>query len=188
MKTILKRITLVTFLGLILSCSNDSSCVPITCLNGGTATPDCGCNCPEGYFGTDCSSEKMPAKILISKIRINKFPNDGGGVDDLGTNPDLFISLIKDNSNIYTSTTYFSNANGDGSINYDYSFTTPIECTVASPLFLLELWDYDSNTNNDLMGTIVVSPYLNFKGFPSSIIIQDDNKNFIGEIFVTYKW
>lgn len=188
MKTFFKTITLVTLSLLVFSCSTDSTCVPITCLNGGTSTPDCGCSCPEGYFGADCSFEKMPAKILISKIRINKFPNNGGGLDDLGTTPDLFISLIKDNINIYTPTTYFTDANGDTSMNYDYSFLTPIECTSSSSVFLLQLWDYDSNTNSDLMGTIVFSPYLNYKGFPTSFIIQDDAKNFKAEIYVSYIW
>jgi hypothetical protein len=178
-------IALVAFMG----CSSDSStpaCVPVVCKNAGVSNPNCGCNCPEGYTGTDCSTQKLPSKILISKIRINKFPNSAGGIDDLGTNPDLFITIIKDNILFYQTTTYFTDANGDGSMNYDYSFSTPIECNVNSALFLLQLWDYDSNTNNDLMGTIVVSPYLNYKGFPTSLIIQDESGNYKGEIFVTY--
>ena len=189
MKTTFTRLLVLFSFILLFSCSKDStSCAPITCLNGGISTPDCGCNCPVGYTGSDCSTEKMPTKILISKIRINKFPNNGGGLDDLGTNPDLFISLIKDNINIYTPPTYFLDANGDGSMNYDYLFPTPIECTKASAVFLLQFWDYDSNSVNDLMGTLVFSPYLSYKGFPTSFIIQDDAKNFKAEIFVTYIW
>ena len=195
MKNIFKKMAFLGVAIIVLGCTNDSNsdgestpCIPTTCVNGGISTPDCGCNCPERYFGSDCSYEKMPSKILISKIRINQFPNNGGGLDDLGTNPDLFINLIKDNIYIYKQTTYWTDANGDGTRNYDYSFPTPIECTSDSAIFSLELWDYDSNTNNELMGTIVFSPYLNYEGFPTSFIIQDDSKKLKAEIFVTYEW
>lgn len=188
-----KSVTLIMIVA-FLGCSSDSSdssnpdCTPIPCYNGGISNANCGCNCPDGYGGSDCSNALLPLKIFISKIRITKFPNSSGGIDDLGTNPDLFIKLIKDNINLYESPTYFSDANGDGTKYYDYTFSVPIESNIDSAVFTLELWDYDTTSDSDLMGNVIFSPYLNFTGFPSSFIAQDITKKYTAEIFVIYQW
>ncbi len=187
-KTFLKSMILIFVIILSTSCSSELACVPPKCENGGTSNSDCGCNCPPNYFGLDCSLEKMPTSITISKIRILSFPNSGGGIDDLGTKPDLFINVIKDNLNVFTATTYFNDANGDGNIYYDYIMSPPLESFSSSSFYTLQFWDYDNNSSNDLMGSILFSPFLNYTKFPASFIIQDDTKTFKAEIFVTYKW
>lgn len=188
MKIILKCTTFLILITALVSCSSETPCVPVKCLNNGKSTPECGCDCPENYYGTDCSLEKVPAKITISKIRILNFPNTGGGSDDLGTKPDLFINIIKNNANIFTADTYFNDANGDGTYYYDYTFPTPLESISTSSVYTLQFWDYDTVGNSDLMGSIVFSPFLNYAKFPTSFIIQDESKSFKAEVFVTYKW
>lgn len=193
MKKILLNTVLVTILFLTLSgCSSDSdsSCTPIACLNGGVSNSNCGCDCPQGYTGNNCSLEITPTKITITKIRVKQFPNSASGVDDLGTNPDLFLSLDKSSTNVYVSDSYYPDANGNGSAAYDFIMPSGIFSTSISTIFALSFWDYDDNSDNDLMNTIFFSPYtstVNLK-FPSSFNIQDSNGQYKAEVFVTYEW
>lgn len=174
-----------------LGCSSDSgsdSCVPISCQNGGTSNADCGCNCPQGYGGTDCSTQLTPSKIKITKIRILKFLNSGAGLDDGGTNPDILISVDKGSANLYTSTVYYSNSDGLASIPYDFTPPTPIESIQTSTIFTLNFWDYDDNSSYEFLNSIYFSPFVNISGFPSSITIQDTNGNYKAQLYLTYEW
>lgn len=159
-------------------CSSDS--------DSSTTTPT---PCPQGYTGPNCTTEITPSKIKITKIRIKQFPNN---IADSGlSNPDIFIDFYKSNSLIYTSySNYFLNANGDGSMNYDYTFITPYESTSISTIFRLDLIDYDTSTTEELMNSFFFSPYTYTQGlgFPTSFNIQDSSGAYKAEIFVTYEW
>jgi len=77
-----KIIALLFVLVLNLNCSSDSSapaCTPISCLNGGVSKPDCGCNCPQGYTGSNCGTQITPSSIYVKKIRVKKFPDTDNG-------------------------------------------------------------------------------------------------------------
>jgi hypothetical protein len=184
-----------------LGCSSDSSddpCVPITCLNNGVSNSDCGCDCPQGYSGTNCSLEITPTKIKITKIRIKQFSNlnlDGFLWD--GTNrADIYIKLYKPTTNlIFTSSFYTANANGDGTSFYDEVFNPQIESTLSSSIFKMELIDYDGDdfldTNgDDLMHTATFSTYVETQGsnFPNSFEIKDSSQQLTVEVFVTYEF
>ena len=195
MKKFLLKTALVTILFLAFSgCSSDSdsSCTPIPCYNGGVSNSNCGCDCPQGYAGDNCSIEITPTKITITKIRIKQFPNSATGGDDLGTNPDLFISLDKASTNIYVASSYYENANGNGSIFYDFNMPSGIFSTSTSTIFTLRFWDYDNPpiNDNDLMTTLYFSPFVSTEGlrFPSSFNIQDSSGQYRAEVFVIYEW
>lgn len=175
------------------SCSSDSesSCTPIACYNGGISNSDCGCDCPQGFTGDNCSLEVTPSKIKITKIRIKKF-NDSAW--DTFNGPDIYIKLYKSNSLIFTSSTYAPNAIGDGSVYYDEDFNPNFESNSTSIIFKMELLDYDGNdtpaNSDDLMTTLYFSPFVSTEGlrFPSSFNIQDSNGQYKAEVFVTYEW
>jgi hypothetical protein len=117
LKTLFLALTLTFF-----SCSNGSDsepCIPITCLNGGISNIDCGCDCPIGYTGVNCSEQVTPSKITITKFTVKVFPitqTNGDNWDSWLTNsddafPDIYITLSDSNSNIiWDSPTYFPNA------------------------------------------------------------------------------
>jgi hypothetical protein len=72
---IMKRLKLIiqSFLIIVLvnSCEKVdpvSSCSK-TCLNGGTVTANCGCNCPAGYSGENCQN------LVYTSVPVNIDPN-----------------------------------------------------------------------------------------------------------------
>ena len=206
MKTVLSRLSVLIIAFLFFNCSSDSGdtpCVPITCLNGGTSTPECGCNCPQGYTGSDCSTQITPTKITITKIRVKYLPNTtttGGYWDITGLNPtnaspDILVTM--DNSSfteIYRSTTYYKNVISDGATYYDFVPSTPISITSVNSVFILNLWDYDGADSNfnggidDNMGFIVFNIYNSVGGFPSTISVLDTSKSLGFELSLTYTY
>lgn len=182
MKTsIFKSVSLLIMFTTFSGCSSDSY----------SSSPN-PVSCPQGYTGTNCLTEITPSKITITKIRIKQFPNNGGGTDDLGTNPDIFISLDKSSTNVFVAGSYFNNADGSGATNYDFPMLSSVNSASISTIFKLDFWDYDSppTNSNDLMSTIYFSPYVNTQGlgFPASFNIQDSSGVYKAEVFVTYEW
>lgn len=183
MKNLLfKLVAILLLFSTFINCSSDSdsnSTKPITC--------------PPGYTGPNCDSPITPTKIKITKIRIKQFPNSDGTTNwDFTNGPDIYIKLYKSSSLIFTSATYASNAIGDGSMNYEETFSPSFESNNSSSLFRMDLFDYDGNDTpsnpDDLMTSIYFSTYANFIGFPSSFNIQDSTGAFKAEVSVTYEW
>jgi hypothetical protein len=205
MKTIFTRFSVLTIAFLFFNCSSDSTtpCIPIICKNGGASTPDCGCNCPQGYTGSDCSTQITPTKITITKIRVKYFPNStttGNYWDvSLGTvvnaNPDIYLTLQNSSlSEIYRSPTYYRNALSDGITYFDFVPAIPISITSVSSAYILNLWDYDSADSNindfvdDDMGFVAFKLYNTTGGFPSTITVLDSSKSLGFELSITYTW
>lgn len=193
-------ILLFAFLG----CSSDSSdssnptCTPITCYNGGTSNAGCGCDCPLGFTGPDCSVQKTPTKILIAKIRVLSFDNldiSGNYWDNFSGQPDILLQLLNGTSpfaTIYSSNTYFENTISDNSTYWDFIPTSPIEITQFSKPYILQLFDYDGAdipaNSDDNMGYISFFPYTVSDGFPQSITIEDSSYKLKFQVFLSYQW
>ena len=203
MKTIFKRLSVLTIAFLFFNCSSDSTtpCVPISCLNGGTSTPDCGCNCPQGYTGINCSTQIAPTKITITKIRVKYFPNtDAGSYWDASfptaanAYADIYLTLQNSSlTEIYRSPTYYKNVLSDGTTYYDFIPATPIIITAVNSGFVLNLWDdagADSNfiSSDDDMGIIVFNLYKSTGGFPSTLTVLDTSKSLGFELTLSYTW
>jgi hypothetical protein len=202
MKTVLSRLSVLIIAFLFFNCSSDSGdtqCVPITCLNGGSSTTECGCNCPQGYTGSDCSTQITPTKITITKIRVKYFPNtDAGSSWDFSNTtvayPDIFLTLKNSSlTEIYRSPTYYKNVLSDGTAYYDFVPATSISITSVNSVFVLNLWDYDGADSNisssdDDMGFIVFNIYNSVGGFPSTISVLDTSKSLGFELSLTYTY
>lgn len=206
MKTVLSRLSVLIIAFLFFNCSSDSGdtpCVPISCLNGGTSTPDCGCDCPQGYTGSDCSTQVTPTKITITKIRVKYLPNttttegywDIIGLNPTNASPDIFVTMVNSSfTEIYRSTTYYKNVISDGVTYYDFVPSTPISITSVNSVFILKLWDYDgadSNFNDDIddnMGFVVHYVYSSTGGFPSTITVSDTTIPLSFELTLSYTW
>lgn len=204
MKIILKSVAFLTFLIITISCSSDSGsgsapCVPITCLNGGTSTSDCGCTCPIGFTGSNCSTQITPTKILITKITVKNFPNkkpDGVSTWDstpFFTNPDIFPIITFDASG----TTYelFKGtaiqdviSNGNGTDNFSWTPSTPIQLVAINSQFSIILYDEDSASTKEFMGGFNFIPYNSTGGFPTTVIMSNPNGSYKFELSLMYVW
>ena len=88
-----KTISILIIILLILGCKKDP-CESVICVNGG----DClhgSCYCPTGYYGSDCSQQFTPLKIIIDSLIITNFPlYDSSGIPwDTSTHPDIFPEI-----------------------------------------------------------------------------------------------
>lgn len=204
MKTIVTKIVIVLTLGLFIGCSSDTliPCIPVSCKNGGLSTSNCGCTCPQGYIGTDCSLQATPSKITITKITVRTFSNfDNGSNWDVlfptssNAPADIYVK-IKNlvGSDFYSSTTYYANAISDGTKTFDFVPATPLEVTNAYSAFTFQLFDYDfadSNINDgvdDLMAAKVFSVYSPTGGFPSTLTITDSSSSLSFQLTLSYTW
>lgn len=203
--SILKSVLILILFTSFLSCSSDSNspaCLPITCLNGGTSTSNCGCNCPTGFKGTNCSTQITPTKISITKIRIKAFPNTDSSNSNWDVNfpdasnalPDIFVTLENvSEAFLYQSPNYYANVISNGSNFFDFTPTTPIEITNVNSSFLIKLYDYDQADSNissdpDLMAYKAFNFYSSSSGFPATLIVSNENAPFQVEFSLTYQW
>ena len=191
----LKFTLLVVFLFTLSNCSNESddSCTPISCLNGGTQTVDCGCDCPDGFSGTDCSAKLMPSSIKITNVEVKKFPdtNNGSWWDGFPTNSDadIYITIgdVISGNEIYTSPTYYEDASGLG-VMYDFEPETPINITDVTNNHVLTIYDFDS-VSDEFISLLVFNPYDSSReGFPNSIAVSNTTGTFECDITLEYNW
>lgn len=185
---------------LVFGCSNDDTptskpCVPITCLNGGISTPDCGCSCPIGYTGENCGTQVTPTKISISKVVISNFPAkktdestwDYNPLNSVNNNPDLYLLFINSTTIIFNTVTNKIDDAVAGT-QYTYTFSTPIQITNFNALHSIILYNWNTSGNDDKMGQITFTPYSSTNNFPSVITQTDSSTNFQIKFYVTYTW
>jgi hypothetical protein len=204
MKTVLSRLSVLIIAFLFFNCSSDSGdtpCVPITCLNGGTSTPECSCNCTQGYTGSDCSTQITPAKITITKIRVKKFPNlkpNGSYWDALVLpgyeRPDIFPALFPYQGTplLYMGTPIINDSFSYGNDTFDFIPTIPIVITQISQQYTLVLFDDDSTIINpnssELMGGFNFYIYSSTGGFPTTMALNSPTSDHGFELTLSYAW
>lgn len=179
---------------LIFSCSSDNesdnSCTPIACLNGGTQTTDCGCDCSDGYIGSDCSTRLIPISVKITNITVKKFPNlDNGNLWDALSDADITFTIESPSDiEIYEEPTYYNDASG---LNVSYPFTLDPALTIynVTENHTLYLFDYDDLSLDDIMAGLVFKPYDSSReGFPTSFTISNNANTFECDFTVEYTW
>lgn len=204
MKTIFSRITALLLFFFLIGCASDTlvPCVPITCKNGGVSTSNCGCTCPQGYTGSDCSFQVTPTKITVTKITVTSFTNyDNGSTWDVqfptvqNSLADIYIKIKNSvGSDFYVSPTYFKNVMSDGTRTFDFVPSTPLEITNPLSIYTFQLYDYDSADSNlndgvdDLMASKVFSAYSMSGGFPTTLTITDSSIPLSFKLTLSYTW
>ncbi|MSQ79274.1 MAG: hypothetical protein EXR21_06320 [Flavobacteriaceae bacterium] len=173
----------------IAGCGKKSDCTTSNCLNGGTCV-DGKCECPIGFTG-DCSQEKVPTSMTISKFVCTKFPGKNNGVlwDNLsgGKAPDIYITFSKNGaSSNLLKTNYYSDA--DTAKYYGFQTTAPI--TVASPTEQHDIFMFDDDTPNgeEIMDFVSFIPYQAGKKFPTQYTIISESKAISIDVYCTYTW
>lgn len=172
-----------------MTCQEDKDpCEGITCMNGGTCING-QCDCPDNYEGPNCSKQKTPKSMHITKIVVTKFPptEPGGGGWDIDDGADIFIKLdTKENPTQVWQSGYQENANP----STDYSATpdSPIE---VEPLtrYTMILFDHDSPDPDDEIGGVEFTPYYDDEnGFPEEIDLDPAGGDVAFKIIVTYSF
>lgn len=183
MKNCIKGLSILFFVALFFGCSKDDSsstpaCTPIACLNGGVSRPDCGCDCPIGFTGPNCSTQITPTLILITQIKVKNFPNkktDGVTTWDSVplfpsyNSPDIFPFLTLGSTSLFQGTA-IQDVISNGTDNFTWSPSTPIQITDISSQYSLVLWDEDggSSFTYENMGGWYFYIYNSAGGFPNT--------------------
>jgi hypothetical protein len=168
---------------LALSGCKKDACETSNCQNGGICN-DGRCDCPQGFYGSDCGQQITPQQIKISKIEVLKFPaTDNGGGWDLTSGPEIYPKILKDGTTIWTSSIYYENA--DPSDTHQFSIDPSIQITEPKDRYTIALYDYDGTTANDYMGGVTFTPYSSNNKFPSTIRL-DAGGEVVFKIYVSY--
>ena len=194
----MKKLIFLSLL-LIFSCSsdNENSCTPVACLNGGTQTADCACDCPDGYSGSDCSSQLTPTSIRILRLNVKKFPNttENGNVWDeiaigSATNPDLQLDIRNSSDEVIYSSDVLDDRISSGNCddeNYFYPDILLVGSDVTSPLDFF-LYDEDTTGWEYIGGSVNVVLYNSDNNFPNTLILGECSGIGVFEIYVEYTW
>lgn len=151
--------------------------------------------CPQGYTGTYCNIPITPSKIKITKFKVTNFPNveDSGINWDLSPNvvyPDIYLQF---DNNVMGNTVY-NDVLSNGSNSFNFIPPTPIEITTVNDLHTIYLGDWDLSDSpsspNDLMAQITFYPYQAINGFPTTLILVENNTSsaFKVELTLIYEW
>ncbi|TGV04820.1 hypothetical protein [Flavivirga rizhaonensis] len=191
-KLILLSILTATYSG----CSSKSNdCETVTCLNEGVFI-DCACECPQGYTGIDCSAQVTPKKVIITKAIVKVFPNTNNGEFwDLGVPtvddalPDVYITFQDaDLNTIYDSPTFHENVISDAVTFFEFSLSPSIELTKFDKPFLVNIWDYDTASEDDFMTSYGFFAYTSTNNFPDVITVVSQPDEILVDLEVTYEW
>ena len=187
-KTFFKTAFVLLTAIMTISCSKDSP-------TGTSSTPTP--TCPQGYTGSNCSTQITPTKLTISKIEIVSFPAidptattglwDYNLLDTSQNAPDLAILLTNvTTSTLLTDTTSSPFMNASASQTYSYTYTT-FNITNVNDLFKIELRDIDtSSPYYQSMNTYFFSIYSSLGGFPTVIPVINGQTKY--NIYVSYTW
>jgi hypothetical protein len=196
MKNCVKGLSMLLIIALFFGCSKDdssSSCTPIACLNGGVSTPDCGCDCPQGYTGSNCGTQVMPLQILITKIKVTAFPStrtngnfwDQEAIGNL-VRPDIFPYLTLGSTALLQGTAVQDAVNTSV---YTWTPSTPVVLTSSQFTSQLSLDLYDEDTlTNEFMGGWYFYVYDSTGGFPTTITLSNATSPYKFELTVSYVW
>lgn len=200
MKNGMVKIGLALLLILALGCSKEdttaTSCTPIECLNGGVSTADCGCDCVIGFTGPNCATQITPSKILITKIKVTKFPNfkpDGFSTWDdylvtIYNSPDIFPLLSIGSTNLYQGVAYQDVISG-GNDNYTWTPSNPIQIISLNSQYTLNLYDEDAgNPGYEFMGGFNFPIYSSTGGFPTTLTLSNSTSPYKFELTLVYEW
>lgn len=193
---IFKLIALSMLTTAYFGCSSDSdNCETKSCQNGGTFV-NCECECPQGYTGSNCATQVAPSKVIINKAIVKVFPNtDNGEFWDVAIPnaedalPDIYITFQDSSLNvIYDSPTFYENALSEGGNFYEFDITPNLEIINYDDPFLVNIWDFDTNSEDDFMTSFGFFAYNSNNNFPEVITVVSQSNEILVDLEVTYEW
>lgn len=169
------------FLTAIIACSSDSDSKPIdlcastNCQNGGECI-DGYCQCPKGYYGVKCETEKRPFLVKITDVVVKKFN---------GSPADIYIEIYRQTSTgfskLYESDTYYDDALSPG----NYLFEPNLNISAVDTPHVISLFDYNG-VADERIGDIAFFPYNPGEKFPFKNTIS--YQGFEIDVYFEYGW
>ena len=167
----MKKLFILSILCLFALQACQNPCEFTLCDNGGQCVNG-SCECPDGYSGTTCGQEDVPAQVLLKSITISDFPSTKSRNLDWDNNngPDLYFVLNKGEEMLYKEESIIENAGA--SINYQFE---ALNLGLDSPeaTYELILFDADEGAEDDMIGRLEFIPYRQGGGFPRKFSIKD---------------
>lgn len=169
-------------LALVLSSCTDP-CESVACLNGGECSEGT-CVCPADYWGDNCEMTH-PSQCKITGIKLSSWPtvNEFGIAWDLGSNPDVYISVVGNGPNgeidYGDSFTAFDIMEGS-EISFSIAATVPVGEDIAFVLLEEDL------TAGEWMGGVAKNLFDGTQTYPSTITLSDPNQNIEMELEVEW--
>ncbi len=152
---------LVTFFLLIvqLGCKDegDDPCEGVFCGDG--YCDNGACQCPEGFYGSGCTSFLTPSAVILDGITIDKFPTTK--VDssswDVGSNPDLHLTLFRSTTKLWETSSSIQDANMNS--NLQLAVVPVITMRDINAQYTISLYDDDGNKVDEFMAGSLFRPY-----------------------------
>lgn len=115
----------------------------------------------------DNDEDLVPVKILINKITVTRFPQlNAGSTWDFFDGPDIYPVIGSWSG-------YAQNAdNATSSNQYNFIPSPSIEITNLNGVKIIELYDFDSTSGNDFMGSVNFVPNNKIDGKPESFTVD----------------
>ena len=148
-------------------------------------TGDTGSTGSGGSNGNDTPDVSLTRTV----VTIGTDPT-GGAFDDGGdlSDADIYIQVTEGLFNIiYDHPFYIPNASG---LNVEYEFIpeSPINLTSFLSIHYIDLWDYDTLSDDDAISTLSFIPYESSGGFPTTITRTNSDGTFECDIAFEYTW
>lgn len=144
-------------------------------------------HCPEGYTGGNCDIQITPDSVIVTKIKVIRFPEINAQFKnwDDDSRADIYPQLWYNNELIWTSRTVYENALSD----YVYTFTPIDTIALTDPMaqYAIQLYDEDEDGDDDYMGGINFLSYYSDNGFPE-LLLLDDGGDIAFELSLEYLW
>ncbi|MCB0647814.1 MAG: calcium-binding EGF-like domain-containing protein [Saprospiraceae bacterium] len=175
------------------SCSKSDPCESLVCQNDGSCV-DGKCQCPEGWEGTLCETESLPNAVVVTNIKVPKFPDkksNGSNWDADNTGPDLFTALytLKED-NTTDQVLWISDViklNVVSGKTHEFSIVLPkLAMNNYEKKLGFFLWDKDDGAS-ETMGGIAFKLQDVIKGRPDSFILDCSTCKVAFELAVKYE-
>jgi len=118
-----------------------------------------------------------PGKVFLQAVTITSFPirNESGEFWDIDSYPDVYFT-VSDSSSIILSTenNYYENLNPT-SLPATWTYISGVEFLNWSTTYYIDLWDYDSVSSSDYMGSTNGFKFSQFVTYPTSVQLQSSN-------------
>lgn len=155
---------------LLLHGCKEEACQDVSCLNGGTCV-DGQCDCPEGFFGSDCGEVETPESIKLKKVRLIYFPltRSNGESWDSSSGPDVYFEIFEGDERLISSE-YYEDVSPDE--QYSWEIDRDFSLTEPEKLHTIMLYDFDADDADDFMESINFTPFDETQGLPNPIILD----------------